>query len=281
MPMVRVGFVGLGDIGGPMAARIIEAGFPTTLWARRPESLEQFSGLEFARAESLDELGQTSDVVGVCVFNESDVRDVLLGNSGLLHSMGDGVVMIHSTVSVKLCAELEQRALQVGVTLIDAPISGARERAIDGELTVMVGGDSSGFSVAEPVIGAFASSIHLLGPIGSGQMMKLINNMLVFANLATAFEAISTAIALGLDGEEVKETLRSATGSSAALERLVTQQLVQPWRALHTLRALDKDAALFTTLRERSGAKPGVLEELAERARSDLEEIGRTAPARK
>jgi len=141
---LRVGFVGLGDQGGPMARRIADAGFSTTVWARRPATLHPFASTPATIAASPADLGRTSDLVGVCVVNDDDVRAVLLGPDGVLAGMGPGsIIAIHSTVHPQTCREVADAARATGVSVIDAPVSGGGQVAAAGQLLVLVGGEEA------------------------------------------------------------------------------------------------------------------------------------------
>jgi 3-hydroxyisobutyrate dehydrogenase len=246
MMNLRVGFVGLGNIGEPMARRLIEAGFPVTLWARREASLAPFRDVTFQRATNLTELGRNSDVVGVCVFGENDVNEVVLGAGGILEGMSPGgIILVHSTVSVESVIELGRRCSDHGVTVMDAPVSGFRERAESGQLTVMVGGPAAQFDVVRPVLDAFGSRVLLLGPLGSGQKMKALNNTLLYANLTSAALALHAGRQLGLDRGATEEVLSSSSGASAGLDLLSRRVLVDPQFADLAERIRVKDLTAF------------------------------------
>ena len=122
---MRVGFIGLGSQGGPMARRIIEAGFPTTLWARRPASLEGFADTAAKVAGSPADLAAASDLVCLCVVGDADIEDVTAGENGVLAGLEPGgVIAVHSTVHPKTCHDLAEKAAAQGVSVIDAPVSG-------------------------------------------------------------------------------------------------------------------------------------------------------------
>ena len=242
----RVGFVGLGDIGEPMARRLIEAGFAVTLWARREASLAPFRDVPFRRAASLTELGRNSDVVGVCVFSENDVHDVVLGAGRVLEGMSPGgIILVHSTVSVECVTDLERRCADHGVTVMDAPVSDFRGRAESGQLTVMVRGPPAQFDVVRPVLSAFGSRVLLLGPIGSFQKMKALNQSLFFAKVTNAALALHTGRQLHLDRGATEEVLRSSSGASAGLDILSRRVLVDPEFAELAERIRVKDLAAF------------------------------------
>jgi 3-hydroxyisobutyrate dehydrogenase len=213
----RVGFVGLGSQGGPMARRIIDAGFPTTLWARRTATLEPFGDTAASVAEGLPELGAASDVLGVCVVDDAGVDEILRGPEGALAGMADGsIVVIHSTVHPDTCLQLQADFPRLHV--IDAPVSGGGIKAEVGELLVMVGGPVEILDRCRPVLETFGNPVLHLGPLGSGQEVKVLNNTVFAAQLALAAEVFDLAAARQLDQEAVATVLLSGSGRSYAAE---------------------------------------------------------------
>jgi 3-hydroxyisobutyrate dehydrogenase len=260
----KVGFVGLGDMGSAIARRIIDAGFPTALWARRQRSLELFESGSFTHCPSLPDLGRFADIVGLCVFNDSDVRQVLLDGC-LLDSMRRGsVLLIHSTVSAEVCEEMAAVADARGISVLDAPVSGGREGALAGKLVVMVGGEAAALERSRPVLESFSSLIRLMGPIGSGQRMKVLNNMLTFANGRIANIAIETGQSFGLEPRAVIDVLRRGSASSFALDAMVEKLLPDADFQKHALRMIDKERALYSRMRASTGVPRNILEDLAD-----------------
>jgi len=218
---MRVGFIGLGSQGGPMARRIIEAGYPMTLWARRPASLEPFADTAAMIAGSPAELGAASDLVCLCVVGDADVDEITCGERGLLAAMKPGgVIAVHSTVHPKTCRELAKKAAAQDVSVIDAPVSGGGPAAAAGRLLVMVGGDADVVERCRPVFGTYADPVVHLGGLGSGQTAKLLNNLLFTANLGTAATALSLARTLGVDADRLTEVVARSSGNSFALNAL-------------------------------------------------------------
>jgi 3-hydroxyisobutyrate dehydrogenase len=261
---LRVGFVGLGDMGGAIVTRLLAAGLPVTLWARRPESLRQFESGRFQVAPSPTELGRHSDVVGICVFSDADVRQVVLGQDGVLSGLGAGsVLLIHSTVSVTTCRKVAAEAAEVGVEVIDAPVTGARARALAGELVVLLGGDAAAIDKARPMLAAFAGTTAHLGPLGSGQRMKALNNALGNATGRLASMAIEIGVQLGLDPGWTIEILRTGSAGSAPMTSMVERLMRDPEFAGLAARMIVKDTALFHEMCAEAGVEAGVLEELA------------------
>ena len=213
----RVGFVGLGSQGGPMARRIIDAGFPTTLWARRPESLEPFADTAATVAPSLRELGAASDILGVCVVDDAGVDAVLRDPDGALPAMADGaVVIIHSTVHPRTCLRLQDDFPALHV--IDAPVSGGGHQAARGEVLVMAGGPADVVDRCRPVLETFGAPVLHLGPLGAGQEAKVLNNTVFAAQLALAAEEFELAAARQLHPAAMAEVLARGSGRSYAAE---------------------------------------------------------------
>ena len=261
-PAQRVGFVGLGDQGAPIARRIAAAGFPLGVWARRPESLESFAGTAAFTASTLEQLGDWSDVVGVCVVNDDDVRQVVLSPGGLLDGMRRGsCLVVHSTVAPATCEELGAAASPRGVAVIDAPVSGGAAGASAGTLAVMVGGPAPEVDRVRPVLESFAGLLVHLGPLGAGQRAKIVNNLLFTAILALSAEAITAGGAMGLSEPALLEALVGGSSSSFALR--ASQPGGGPRSILGRAREahLEKDVALARTLIDasRTGEEPLIL----------------------
>src|SRR6202158_6004704 len=205
-----IGFAGLGDMGGPIAHRIAAAGFPLAVWSRGVHSLKELGAHPYVAVNSLQELGNRCGIVAICVFSDADVRDVVLGADGLLAAMSpDSVLVIHSTVSVALCCEIAVAGAERGVHVLDAPVSGARAGAVNGTLTIMVGGAPSLRDRVTPLLNSYGLLIQWMGPVGSGQKMKVLNNVLGFATGEIASIAIETGVALGLDPASLVAVLES------------------------------------------------------------------------
>ncbi|MDY0011261.1 MAG: NAD(P)-dependent oxidoreductase [Rhodocyclaceae bacterium] len=214
----KIGFIGLGNQGAPIARRIIEAGFDTTLWARRPQSLAPFADTPAHQAATLAELGARCDVVGICVLADADVEQVVLGPGGLLSAMSPGsVILIHSTAHPDLCRELAATGERMGVAVLDAPVSGGNARAAAGQMAVMVGGEQAVFKQVLPVLRTFATTIERLGPIGSGQVCKLVNNAVFTINFGAGLALLEAGEQLGMDRQALARMLSGGSAQSFAL----------------------------------------------------------------
>ena len=200
-----------------MARRIIEDGFPTTLWARRPESLEPYDGTGAAYAADRRALGAASDVLCLCVIGDADVDEVLRGDDGALAGMAPGgIVVIHSTIHPDTCRRLQTDFPDLH--FVDAPVSGGGHLAAAKALLVMVGGDDDVVDRCRPVLNTFANPLVHLGALGAGQAAKLLNNSLFTAHLGLAAGTFSAAGAHGVDLDALTKVLSAGSGRSYAAE---------------------------------------------------------------
>jgi 3-hydroxyisobutyrate dehydrogenase len=217
--LATVGFIGLGSQGAPIAQRIIDAGHPTVLWARRSATLDPFAASGAVVAASPAELAARADFIGICVVDDHDVEEVVLGSDGVVAGIRPGtIVAIHSTVHPDTCKRIEVPLGERGAALIDAPVSGGAPAAASGELLVMVGGDEAVFRRALPVLSTFGDPVRRLGPLGSGQLAKLVNNLLFISGISLAHDAVELGTALGLDSEALIGVLRAGSARSFALQ---------------------------------------------------------------
>ena len=250
-----------------MARRIIDAGLPVALWARRAANLEPFNGASCSVATSLAELGVNSDVIGVCVFDDEGVRKVTLGEGGVLATMAPGsILVIHSTVSVTTMQDIEAAARQRGIAVLDAPVAGSRLRAEQGTLAVMVGGDGEAYHRALPVLQCYGGTIAHMGKCGNGQLMKALNNALAAANVGLAAQALEKGSTLGLPRDEMLLILKNASGASFMLDVLTDMILPNPDFARHVLAIMRKDVALYQGVHEGNGEEPTLIDMCADAA---------------
>jgi 3-hydroxyisobutyrate dehydrogenase len=238
---IQCGFIGLGSQGGPMARRMIDAGYPVMLWARRPESLAPYTDSSAEIVGDIATLGRRADHVGVCVVDDAGVQQIC---ELLIPVMKRGSrIAIHSTVHPQLCVALAERAAERGIALIDAPVSGGGGGAAAGTLTVMVGGDANAVEAARPVFETFAGLLVHLGGVGAGQMAKLVNNAMMAANLAVAHHGLAAGAALGLNRSALIELVKASSGRSFGFE--VYARLPSPSAFSHGAKLLAKDLRLL------------------------------------
>ena len=257
-----------------MARRIAEAGFPVTLWARRPASLEPFADLGVKVASSPAELAAVSDLVCVCVVSDADVEEVLTRPDGALAGLGSGgVVAVHSTVHPDTCRRLAVLAGAQGGALVDAPVSGGGPAAAAGRLLVMAGGDPAVVEHCRPVFAAYGDPVVYLGPVGSGQVTKLLNNLLFTAHLATASSVLELGRSLEVDAGRLAEVIGHGSGASFALARIADAGGTLDRIGAYAGPLLQKDVRLVAELAGAAGASPGAVLAAADAA---LEVMGHT-----
>jgi 3-hydroxyisobutyrate dehydrogenase len=211
-----IGFIGVGSQGGPMAHRIVDAGMPLVVWARRPEVLEPYTAKGAKAAASVAELGAQCAHVGICVVNDTDVLSI---TDQIIPVMKPGGrIAIHSTVLPETVAKLEAQCDANGLALIDAPVSGGSPAAEAGVLTVMCGGRQEAFDAALPVFRTFGRLVVLLGQAGAGQRAKIINNAMLSANMGIAMAALEAGAALDIDRAHFIELIKESSGRSFGFE---------------------------------------------------------------
>jgi 3-hydroxyisobutyrate dehydrogenase-like beta-hydroxyacid dehydrogenase len=238
---MQCGFIGLGSQGGPMARRMIEAGYPLTLWARRAESLQPYAGTGARSAASIAELGAACEQVAICVVDDVGVQQVC---DELIPAMrAGGRIVIHSTVHPQLCEKLAEQAATRGLALLDAPVSGGGGAAAAGTLTVMVGGDAAAVAAAKPVFETFAGLIVHLGGVGAGQTAKLVNNTLMAAHFAIAHHALSASEQLGIDRKALAQLVAVSSGRSFGFDVYARQASIAAFA--HGAKLLEKDVRLL------------------------------------
>jgi 3-hydroxyisobutyrate dehydrogenase len=258
-----------------MARRIVDAGHPTTLWARRPAALEPFADTAAQVATSPVELAAASDLVCVCVVNDADVEEVVAGQDGILAGLAEGgIIAVHSTVHPDTCRSLAERAATRGISLIDAPVSGGGPAAAAGTLLVMVGGAAEVVDRCRQVFGSYGDPVAHLGPVGSGQLAKLINNVLFTANLGTSASALALGESLGIDRQRLAEVVSHGTSRSFALERVRDAGGTLDRLAAYAGALLQKDVGVVTELAAKAGAGSGPASTVLAAADATLADMG-------
>jgi 3-hydroxyisobutyrate dehydrogenase len=216
--VTRVGFIGLGNMGSPMAVNIARAGFDTAVYDIREEAANQACAAGAKKASSIAEVVKHAEILSSCVLYESQVRELYFAPDGIVANAGSGLVtMIHSTISPPAMRAVALEAEKHGVTVLDAAVTGASERAERGELTSIVSGSETSFELGEEVLAAVSKHVFYVGPqAGQAQIVKLANNLMAHINQLGAMEAVHFAEAQGLDREVVLKVASTGTGGSWA-----------------------------------------------------------------
>lgn len=215
---MRVGFVGLGTMGSSMAANVVRAGFPVTAWNRTPGRAAGLADLGVHIAMSPSAVAARSDVIVTIVSDTQDVEAVLFGDHGVGAGAAPGSLVIDmSTISPSATRDFAARLVSQGVSMLDAPVSGGSEGALKGTLSIFVGGEAADLERARPVLEAMGTTITLVGPIGSGQAVKAVNQVILAGTYLGVAEGIVLAIKAGLDVEQVVAALSGGAAQSWVL----------------------------------------------------------------
>jgi 3-hydroxyisobutyrate dehydrogenase len=217
----RVGFIGLGIMGKPMARNLLKAGFLLTVYSRRPSVVEEIMANGAAGAHSPREVAERSDVVITIVTDTPDVRQVVLGENGVLTGFRPGGIIIDmSTISPTATREIASIAQAQGVDFLDAPVSGGEGGAIAGTLSIMVGGKEETFTAALPLLQAMGKNIIRVGESGAGQLTKLCNQIAVAVTNLAMSEALIFGAKAGIDLEKMHQAISGGAAGSWQLTNL-------------------------------------------------------------
>jgi 3-hydroxyisobutyrate dehydrogenase len=215
---VKVGVVGLGTMGAPMARHLIAAGHDVTVWNRTRHREEPLAALGAARAESAAQAADGADAVLTCVSDDPDLEAVVLGPDGVASTLPTGAVLVDcSTASPSLARQLAEQLAEKGRLFVDAPVSGGSEGAERGTLTVFLGGSDEAVALAMPVVQAFGARITHLGPAGSGQAAKAVNQVVLAGVYAGVAEGVVLAQRFGLPADALLEALGAGAADSWVL----------------------------------------------------------------
>jgi 3-hydroxyisobutyrate dehydrogenase len=214
--MAKLAFLGLGVMGYPMAAHLLNAGHSVTVYNRTTEKAAEWAGdIGGTHAATPREAAEGADFVMACVGNDDDLRSVVLGEDGALAGMKDGAVFVdHTTVSAIVTKELAAEAATKGIGWVDAPVSGGQAGAENGQLAIMCGGDEAHFEAARPVIAAYSKASVHFGPVGSGQLVKMINQVCIAGAIQSVSEGLYMAMKAGLDAKQVADLVSQGAGGS-------------------------------------------------------------------
>ncbi len=250
-------FIGLGNMGFPMAGHLLAAGHDVRAYNRTSEVAERW--LERYGSGTIGatpaEVAAGADFVFICVGGDDDVRSVVYGDKGALGALAEGTVIIdHTTASADLARELDAACREVGVGFIDAPISGGQAGAEAGQLSVMCGGDPDDFARAEPVIDSYAKAITLVGPAGSGQLTKMVNQILCAGAIQGAAEALAFGEQAGLDMNLVFNAVSQGAAGSWYLSNRAETMLADEFDFGFAVDWMAKDLGLVADEAESIGA---------------------------
>ncbi|HVP83767.1 MAG TPA: NAD(P)-dependent oxidoreductase [Rhizomicrobium sp.] len=273
--MTRAAFIGLGVMGYPMAGHLARAGHQVMVFNRtRAKARAWADEYHGTFAETPGDTAKDADIVFACVGRDDDLRDVTLGEGGAFAAMKPGSVFVdHTTASASIARELASEAKKKNFGFIDAPVSGGEQGAKNGQLTVMCGGDEEDYRKAEPVIAAYAKRCRLMGPTGSGQLTKMVNQICIAGLVQGLSEGLSFARAAGLDPFAVVDVISKGAAQSWQMDNRHKTMLEGHFDHGFAVEWMRKDLAICFAEAERNGASLPVAK-LVDRFYSDIEKMG-------
>ncbi len=217
--MKNIGFIGLGIMGNPMAKNLLKAGYQLIVYDINAEPVKELIKAGAKEGKSSQEVASQSEVIITMLPNSPEVKDVVLGEKGVIYGVKSGTVLIDmSSITPLTSKELSEKLLQKGVAMLDAPVSGGEPKAIDGTLAIMVGGPQETFDMAKDILNVMGASVTRVGEIGSGNITKLANQIIVALNIAAMGEAMVLATSAGVDPEKVYKAIRGGLAGSTVLD---------------------------------------------------------------
>mgnify|MGYP005844088777 CR=1 FL=1 len=241
----RIGFIGLGIMGRGMAANLLKAGFSVRVWNRTAARTEALIEAGAAAGASPADVAAHSDIIITCVSDTPDVERVLFGDEGVVEGAKSGALVVDcSTISPAATRAFAARLAERGVAMLDAPVSGGSEGAAKGTLSIMIGGAVEDYARALPAFQAMGKTITHIGPIGAGQTVKLVNQILVVGNCLAMAEALLLAQAGGVDLEKVYAAVSQGAGGSWMFTNRAPQIMKRDWRPGFTIALQQKDLRL-------------------------------------
>jgi 3-hydroxyisobutyrate dehydrogenase-like beta-hydroxyacid dehydrogenase len=256
--MARLGYVGLGIMGGPMARHLATAGHEVTVYNRTTAKADAWVGQHGgSSALTPREVATDSDIVLMCVGNDNDVRSVVFGADGILAGLkSNGVLVDHTTASATIAREIAGACAKQGCGFVDAPVSGGQAGAENGQLTIMCGSnDPATFDAIEPIIAAYAKRSKLLGTAGSGQLAKMVNQICIAGIAQGLSEALNFAMRAGLDPDDVVDVISKGAAQSWQMENRAKTMVRNEFEFGFAVEWMRKDLGICFDEASRNGAQ--------------------------
>src|SRR5436853_4544766 len=246
---VSVGFIGVGNMGNPMASNILKNGFKMKVFDKVPKTMENLVQAGAQRAASAREVVEGSEIVLTCLPASPDVEALYLDAGGLVECAKPGTILIDlSSVLPSTPRKIEPRARDRGVHFLEAPVSGGVSGARAATLAIMVGGDAEPLKRAQPVLRAIGPNIFHVGPVGAGNTAKAINNMMACVNGLAMMEGLALGVKAGLDPMTIYEVVKASSGGSKALERIPKAIVPRDFDPGFKVALMNKDLETFNTV---------------------------------
>lgn len=254
---VRTAFIGLGVMGYPMARHLLAAGHRVTVYNRTTEKARAWvaaHGGDYATTPA--GAARDAEFVFACVGNDDDLRQVTIGADGAFGGMKQGAIFVdHTTASAEVARELATIAADRGLGFLDAPISGGQSGAEAGKLSVMVGGDKATFAHAKPVIAAYSKAITLIGPTGSGQLTKMVNQICLAGLIQALAEGLNFALRAGLDTDQVLAAISKGAAQSWEMDNRAQTMIDDKFEFGFAVDWMRKDLGIALDEAKRNGAE--------------------------
>jgi 3-hydroxyisobutyrate dehydrogenase len=256
---MKVAFIGMGTMGGPMALNILRAGHQVTVHNRSRQREEALAAEGARRAVSAQEAAAAGEIIITCVSDTPDVEEVVLGEAGIIHGARPGSIVVDmSTISPTATRRMATKLAEKGVKMLDAPVSGGSEGAQRGTLTIMVGGDAADFEKVLPILQAMGKTITHVGPIGAGQITKAINQIIIAGTYLSVSEGLTLGVKAGLDMDKVVAALGGGAAGSWVLQFRGSNVIKNNYPLGFRVRLHHKDLRIaLDTARELGVALPG------------------------
>ncbi len=253
---MKLAFLGLGVMGYPMAGHLKKHGHDVTVYNRTAEKAKAWAAEHGGSVKETPAAAtEGADIVFMCVGNDHDVREVATAPKGALAGMKRGGILVdHTTASAEIARELYAAAKAKSVGFLDAPVSGGQAGAQNGKLTIMVGGDAEPFKTAEPVMAHYGRAVTLMGPAGSGQLTKMVNQICIAGVVQGLAEGLNFAVRAGLDGKKVIDVISKGAAQSWQMENRGTTMLEGKFDFGFAVDWMRKDLAICFAEARRNGA---------------------------
>ena len=249
-----IGFIGVGNMGRPMALNLLKHGFTLVIYDANAAAVDALAAHGATPARSPAEVASAVERTVSMVATTTQAEAVLTGEHGVIHGAGQGhIVLSMSTIDPFAAKRLHDQLATTGITMLDAPVSGGTVRAISGELSIMVGGERTAFDACQDVFNAVGANVFYIGESGQGLAMKLVNNMLVQVNLVAVCEALVMGVKAGLDPQRIYEVVRVSTGTSSTFESRVPKIIDGDFTPGGTVDISYKDQELETAFAKQLG----------------------------
>jgi 3-hydroxyisobutyrate dehydrogenase len=246
---LSVGFIGVGNMGNPMAGNVLKAGFAMSVFDKNPQAMENLVQAGARRATSAQDVVERADVVLTSLPASPDVEAAYLEPGGLIERARPGTILVDlSSVLPSTPRKIEPVAKARGVHFLEAPVSGGVSGARAATLALMVGGDAEVLKRADPVLRAMGPNVFHVGPVGAGNVIKAINNMMACVNACAMMEGVALGVKAGLDPMTIYDVVKASSGGSKAIERIPTALIPRKFEPGFKVSLMNKDLETFSTI---------------------------------